>query len=63
MVRTGRFFILDATSGKKEVLTRISGAKQQKTQKGFELGDFKILHQYSNYMVYSGVVEGEFKKS
>ena len=43
----GVFVILDATSGKKEVLTRISGGQTTENTKGFELGDFKILQQYS----------------
>ena len=41
------FLILYATSGKKEVLTRISGGQTTENTKGFELGDFKILQQYS----------------
>ena len=44
---SGGFFILDATSGKQEVLTRISGGQTTENTKGLELGDFKILHQYS----------------
>jgi len=44
---SGVFLILYATSGKKEVLTRISGGQTTENTKGFELGDFKILQQYS----------------
>ena len=41
------FWMPHAKSGKKEVLTRISGGQTTENTKGLELGDFKILHQYS----------------
>ena len=41
------FWMPHAKSEKKEVLTRISGGQTTENTKGLELGDFKILHQYS----------------